>query len=32
MTSVVTIAWRNVDIVDVQMLAIGHRNLNALLL
>ena len=31
-TSVATAMWRNVDIVDVQLLAIGHRNRNDLLL
>ena len=31
-TSAATATWRNVDVVDVQLLAIGHRNLNALLL
>ena len=31
-TSAATATWRNVFVVDVQMLAIGHRNRNALLL
>ena len=31
-TSAATATWRNVDVVDVQLLAIGHRNRNALLL
>ena len=31
-TSAATATWRNVDVVDVQFLAIGHRNPNALLL
>ena len=31
-TSAATATWRNVDVVDVQLLAIGHRNQNALLL
>ena len=30
--SAATAMWRKVDVVDVQFLAIGHRNLNALLL
>ena len=29
-TSAATATWRNVDVVDVQLLAIGHRNRNAL--
>ena len=32
MTSAATATWRNVDVVDVQLLAIGHRNRNALFL
>ena len=31
-TSAATAAWRNVDVVDVQLLAIEHCNRNALLL
>ena len=31
-TSAATATWRNADVVDVQLLAIWHRNLNALLL
>ena len=31
-TSTATATWRNVDDVDVQFLAIGHRDRNALLL
>ena len=31
-TSTASATWRNVDVVDVQLLAIGHRNRNALLL
>ena len=30
-TSVATATWRNLDIVDEQILAIGHRKRNALL-
>ena len=30
-TSAASATWRNVDVVDVQLLAIGNRNLNALL-
>ena len=32
MTSAAIASWHNVDVVDVQLLAIGHRNRNALLL
>ena len=32
MTSTATATWQNVDVVDVQLLAIGHCNQNALLL
>ena len=31
-TSTTTAMWRSVDVVDVQLLAIGHLNRNALLL
>ena len=31
-TSAETAMWRNVEVVDVQLLAIGHRNQNALFL
>ena len=31
-TSAATASWRNVDVVDVQLLAIGHCSQNALLL
>ena len=31
-TSVAAATWRNVDVVDVQFLAIGHRDRNAFLL
>ena len=31
-TSAATATWRNVDVVDVQLLAIGHCNRNALML
>ena len=31
-TSAATVMWRNADVVDVQFLAIGHYNRNALLL
>ena len=31
-TSAADAMWRNVDVVDVQLLAIGYRNRNALLL
>ena len=31
-TSAATATWRYVDVVDMQLLAIGHRNRNALLL
>ena len=31
-TSAATVTWRNVDVVDVQLLVIGHCNRNALLL
>ena len=31
-TSAETATWRNVDVVDVQLSAIGHRNRNALML
>ena len=31
-TSAATATWRNVDVVDVQLLAIGHCNPNAMLL
>ena len=31
-TKAATATWRNVDIVDVQLLAIWHQNQNALLL
>ena len=31
-TSTATATWQNVDIVDIQLMAIGHRNRNALLL
>ena len=31
-TSAATATWRNVDVVYVQLLTIGHRNRNALLL
>ena len=31
-TSAATSTWRNIDIVDGQLLAIGHRNRNAMLL
>ena len=31
-TSTAAATWRNVDVVDVQLLAIGHCNQNALLL
>ena len=31
-SSAATATWRNVDVVDVQLLAIEHRNRNALLL
>ena len=31
-TSATTSTWRNVDVVDVQLLAIGHCDRNALLL
>ena len=31
-TNAATATWRNVDAVDVQLLAIGHCNQNALLL
>ena len=31
-TSAATATWRSVDVVDVQLLAIGHCNRNALLL
>ena len=31
-TSAATATWRKVDAVDVHLLAIGHRNRNALLL
>ena len=31
-TSAANAAWRNVNVEDVQLLAIGHRNGNALLL
>ena len=31
-TSVATATWRNVDVVDLQLLAIGHCNQNTLLL
>ena len=31
-TSAATATWRNADVEDVQLLAIGHRNRNALLL
>ena len=31
-TSDATATWRNIDIVDVQLLEIGHRKRNALLL
>ena len=27
-----TATWRNVDVVDVRLFAIGHRNRNAMLL
>ena len=30
--SATTATWRNIDVVDVQLLAIGHRNQNSLLL
>ena len=30
-TRAAPVTWRNVDVVDVQLLAIGHRNRNALL-
>ena len=30
-TSSATATWRNADVVDMQMLVIGHRNRNALL-
>ena len=30
-TSAATATWRNVDVVDMQLLAIGHCNRNALL-
>ena len=32
MTSATTTTWWNVDVVDVQLLAIGHCDQNALLL
>ena len=32
MTNDAAATWRNVDVVDVQLLAIGHLNRNALLL
>ena len=32
LTSAATATWRNVDVADVQLLANGHRNRNALLL
>ena len=32
MTSAAAATWRNVDVADVQVLEIGHRNRNALLL
>ena len=31
-TSTATATWQNVDVVDVQLLAIGHRNRNVLFL
>ena len=31
-TSAATATWRNADVVDLQLLAIGHCNRNALLL
>ena len=31
-TCAATATWRNVDVVDVQLLAIGHYNKNSLLL
>ena len=31
-TSAASAKWRKVDVVDVHLLAIGHRNRNALLL
>ena len=31
-TSAATATWRNIDVVDVKLLAIGRRNQNALLL
>ena len=31
-TSAATAAWRNIDVEDMQLLAIGHRSRNALLL
>ena len=31
-TSAATATWRNIDVANVQLLAIGHHNQNALLL
>ena len=31
-SSAATATWRNVDVVDVQLLVIGHRDRNAMLL